>query len=295
MNRWSFPLIVITLIVAIGCDKNEDPGYPETPQIEFVDLTFDEQSPNGHWDSLVLTIHYRDGDRDLGLTGEEVDFPFHPINCFLENKGSLKPIGVEKRYFDLDQFFLTVDDGETRKLATIRSRKKAQYSTMPPFDPCHYLLDTTFAVSGEDKAIIDASYNIRDTLHSNSFPDVFMIKDSLYYEINENHFNILIEYLIEQPDGSFAPLDWQDQCDPAFTFKGRFPQITSTERIELNPFAINPESKWEGTLTWALKSRGFKIRTGDKKIKLRVKIKDRALHDSNVIETPVGTLESFMK
>lgn len=299
MKRWPFSLITITLIITIGCDKNEDPGYPAIPQIEFVDLTFDERSPNGYKDSLVLTIHYRDGDRDLGLTGDDDDsrFPYNYYNYFLEAQGELKPIATELRYSDFDYEFFKVDDGQTGKLATIRSRKKAAYSSLPPFNSCHYS-DTTIFVSGEDKAIIDETYNVLDTLHASSgkYPDIFVVKDTFYMEFNENHYNIFIDYLIEQPDGSFAPYTWNDgSCDLTFEYRGRFPRITSSEPIDRDPFFISPESNWEGTLTYALKNNAFKIISGDKRIKLRISIKDRALHNSNVIETPAGTIESFKK
>jgi hypothetical protein len=99
----------------------------------------------------------------------------------------------------------------------------------------------------------------------------------IYFETNPNHYNITVDFLVW--DGTtFKEFDFRKEfCNQ--TFDGRFPPLQDNE------------SRIEGTLLYSMSSRGFETIFSIKRLKLRVAIKDRALHESAVIETPEFTLQ----
>jgi len=100
--------------------------------------------------------------------------------------------------------------------------------------------------------------------------------DTLYFQQNENHWNIIIEYFVKK-NGVYTEFEWEIAFPPqcSDSFNGRFPIMTDLSGSPL-----------EGVLRYGMTSSGFKILFRNDTLKLRVKIKDRALHDSNVFETP---------
>ena len=55
------------------------PDYPDTPEIEFRSITIQPiVNRFGPFDSVFVTLSYRDGDGNLGLDQDNVDPPFNP-------------------------------------------------------------------------------------------------------------------------------------------------------------------------------------------------------------------------
>ena len=110
-----------------------------------------------------------------------------------------------------------------------------------------------------------------------------VVQDTVYFELNPDHHNIEVDFLVKNPDGSFTEFDWTKEFfypNCGVTFDGRFPIL----------YEDRPGSPLEGTIRYGMGSSGFRILFSLKTIKLRVQIKDRALHRSNIIETPEFTL-----
>ncbi len=109
--------------------------------------------------------------------------------------------------------------------------------------------------------------------------------DTLYFELNPDHYNMEVDFLVKNPvNGSFEEFDWSTAFDYPFcggTFDGRFPIL----------FKDRPGSPLEGVIRYGMGSTGFKVLFSTKTLKLRVKIKDRALHVSNEIETREFTFQ----
>jgi hypothetical protein len=106
-----------------------------------------------------------------------------------------------------------------------------------------------------------------------------IVKDTIYFQLNPNHYNITVQFLIKNPDSSFTEFDLRKEFDyPGCggTFDGRFPIL----------YKEKPGAPLEGKIRYAIGSTGFKLFFSIKTLKLRVQIKDRALNKSNVIETP---------
>lgn len=267
----------------------DPPQFPTTPEIAYKDIWFKDVPGDGTFDSLILFITFKDGDGDLGLETTQTDAPHHPVNYFLEDgTGSLIPISTTSRNAGLLPF-LNVNENQTGKLVSVRTRQKPAYSFLPPRRqfPCtsySYDYDSVYVLE-KDKGIFDASYNMVKTLKK---PKGFVLVDSLYFEPNPDHYNIEIDFLTLEGVGKpgadaegYVEYDWRKNF--CLTFDGRFPPLSD------KPGAL------EGTLRYGMISSGFNAIFSIKTLKLRVQIKDRGLHLSNVIYTPPFKLEKIRR
>lgn len=273
----------------------DPPQYSIVPNIEYQNIEFVEVGGFSDADSLILYLDFRDGDGDLGLSNTDVSDPFHDSNYFLEDgAGGFIKIPAELRYSDIPPMLKL--SGEQGKLATVRTRNKPSYSYLPAFssDGCpHYYTrngtpDTAYYkynyvyISEEDGDIIDETYYVEDTLTAPELPDIYVVRDTVYYEPNPFHNNIRVDWLVQNNDGSFSVFDWnQLSCAPAF--EARFPVLEDRTRPV------------EGTLRYSMTSIGFLQLFSIKTLKLRISIWDRGLHQSNIIETPQFTLQDIRR
>ena len=69
-------LLIVVGSAALGSCISP-PDFPETPSIEFKELIVKRQPSNGSIpvDSVIVTVTFKDGDGDLGLTEEEYNNP----------------------------------------------------------------------------------------------------------------------------------------------------------------------------------------------------------------------------
>jgi len=121
-------------------------------------------------------------------------------------------------------------------------------------------------------------------------PNTNVTTDTLYFQLNPNHYNFFVDFYIEQQDHSFALYDWKKEfiypnCN-VNGFNGRFPILSKD---------LSQKTAQEGTIRYNMKSVAFNILFSIKLLKLRLYIQDRALHKSNVIETQPFTLQSIRK
>ncbi len=263
----------------------DPPTFPVTPEIEFKSIVFVEGKTFIDNDSLNLTIRFKDGDGDLGLPANEIDQPYNNLNLFLVNNGELEAVGTTLRYNDLPPF-IDPAPGQTGKLASVRTRNDPGFGSLPPYTipySCiNYIYDSVY-ISEEDKNIFDGSYNLYKTLTAPNLPNVYVLLDTFYYELNTFHNNITVDFLVKNNDGTFSEFDWASEfCvsdnAPGISFDGRFPVLAEKS------------GPLEGELKYAMVSSGFLALFSVKTLKLRIQVYDRALNKSNIIETPEFTL-----
>lgn len=277
-------LLLFGISTLLGACFNP-PEFPIVPVIGYEDIYFKESTGPGVKDSLVVTISFKDGDGDLGLSATQIDPPYHDINFFLANEGEIIPIEKYSLYTNLPQF-VDVPEGVTGKLVTNRTAEDPAYaSKLPSFnDPysCTFYTYTSIYVSEEDKDIFDKeTHNLDSTLESDRFPDVYVLLDTFYYQRNPNYANIEVEFLVEE-GGSYKVFDWEKEfC--TVSFNQRFPVLS------------DKEGPLEGDLQYAMVTNGFKAIFSIKKMKLRIKIRDRDLNVSNVVEVPEFTLDKIRR
>lgn len=244
------PSLIVFLVVQSCMDE---PKLPIVPQIQFNRIEFiPGTAPTP--DLMILHIDFKDGDGDLGLTAEQTDAPFNQAEYFYDNNG---------------------------KLLTIRSRSNPEYAHLPPYERPYDCINYTdpkqtiyFPAS-----VVDNTFNIVDTIVRNGVT-YYGLNDMIYFENNPNHFNIKVDFLVMEANGTFTLFDWRKEfCNQSFD--GRFPPMRDDGKT------------LEGTLSYTMTSIGFRDLFSIKRLKLRITIKDRQLHESNTIETPVFTLETI--
>jgi len=260
----------------------DPPQFSHTPQIDFVDLYFKEGTTNNPTDSLVVTISFRDGDGDLGLAGDQIEEPYNDIFYGLAGDGRVVELGKKTEFGNLPQF-VEVPPGATGKLVTVRTLQDPAYADdLPPYispsESCRdYKLQTVY-IKDEDKHIIDASYAEIDTMKSNNgFPPIYVVQDMFYFKENPNHRNIEVEFWVNDGTGKYTLFDWEKEfCEAAFN--QRFPVLTDRK------------GPLEGNLQYALTSVGIKATFSIKTLRLKIRLRDRALNVSNEVETEDFTL-----
>lgn len=275
------------LIILVSSCFNP-PEFGLVPEIEYESIFFAEApASSSKTDSIVVSIRFKDGDGDLGLDPADPthsEYPFHASSLFLAKDGKVERVALSQHWNDIQYYFVDVI-GQQGKLVTAKTREQAAYNFLPPYtlNSCDYLADTTIMVDSEDAAILDANYqNIIDTMTSQSGnPPIYVLKDTFYVEANPNHYNITVDFMLKNPDNSWTPFAWED-CNPSYS--GRFPVLSDEH-----------DSPLDGVLRYSLKSQGFRIMFSTKVLKLRIKIRDRALNTSNIVETPEFTLDKIRR
>jgi hypothetical protein len=297
----------------------DPPEFPNTPEIVFENTVFVETPDVGgsQPDSLILYIKFKDGDGDLGLPSHgTISDPFHPLNFYAGTKhtsaaSDLRILGtiaapVGDGLSGLRRKYALINDasrGASGQLVTFDLRAQPAFSALPayvaPFKCLNYNIDTV-AVIKEDVGLINNTYNIIDTVtisnkdNNNPYDSVFYyVADTFYVAPNPNYYNIEVDFFIldpSHPDANaegFYEFDWRKYSpDPntcGQTYDSRFPVLSESS------------TALDGTLTYSMRSIGFRKIFGTNIIRLRVQIKDRALHLSNSVTTPPFTLDEIRK
>lgn len=201
------------MIMLIACDKA--PEYPSHPTIRFEKIqrfVVRNQYTLSHTDSIVVTLWFEDGDGDLGLSDQDIYYPYQAYD------------------------FVWDDDGNIVKLSSNAGEER--------YNPCYYIIGD-YDTGGA-----------RDTFRVN---------------YNNNHFNFFVDLWIKE-GRTFKKFD---TCYSSLN--GRFPV--------LNP--VKYDGPVDGELTFTISDQPWlsEIMAG-KTGKFAIYIQDRALHRSNVVETP---------
>lgn len=234
--------VLIVALTALSCF--DPPEYPVEPQIDFKAVRFkDMADPN--FDTLVIEVSFKDGDGNLGLGPSELD-------CY---EADSKPICYVNEF----QFVVNEGPNAGKLLNYAIKRTDPLFKDLPDYVKPFSCTNWKFAYNKDDQVI-----------------------DTLYIELNPDHYNIFVDFLVKQPDGSFKEFDFMNEF--CTTYDGRFP-ILSKDLSQKNPL--------EGVIRYGMGSQGFKVLFSIKTLKLRIQIQDRLLNKSNIIETPEFTLQSI--
>jgi hypothetical protein len=278
-------LAILSFFTVLFGSCFDPPEFPNEPQIGFEKIEFYDSEAT---DSLVIYFNFQDGDGDLGLSGSDLNMisdPYHPLFFYQTTAGgnyqTLTTQAAASSSGDtLD--ILNIPNPGAGKLVFLRTRKNPDYDTLPAFSCVNYdrLVGRKLLIEAADTIAFDKYTKYVDTLQSLT-TTYYRIQDTLYVQPNPNYYNIEVDFFKKVGD-DFVEYDWRKQT--CLSFDGRFP-ILSDRNNDL-----------EGTLRYSMNSLGFKSIFGAQSIlKLRIQIKDRGLHKSNVIETPEFTLDAIRK
>ncbi|UOQ76752.1 hypothetical protein MUN84_19925 [Hymenobacter sp. 5516J-16] len=72
-------LLAFTGLATASCVS--EPDYSETPEIAFKKIVVNRIiRPTGAFDTVAVTVSFKDGDGDLGLNNDEISFPYSQID-----------------------------------------------------------------------------------------------------------------------------------------------------------------------------------------------------------------------
>ena len=298
MIRKLVPLLFVCLSLLLSkCSEDENPNYPIEPYIEFRSIQFIDTPLDSYPDTIKLILYYRDGDDDLGLDGnvEYINDPFHPYDFYFENgNGELQKFAPQVivnntvGWAGYNPEAITQVTTLADRLVTSSTQKKDNYSFLPEFNPrnCLNYQFKTFLVPEDAEYILDEGYEYVGKfglVNGNSF---IGIRDTIYQTINENYFNMLVDFEVSDDKNDWIYFNWIDLF--CTTYNARLPILQQNSKIiTAGPFNITRRNNWEGTIEYNMASYGFSVLFKEKFLRLKVKIKDRQLHDSNTITTPI--------
>jgi hypothetical protein len=215
-----------------------------------------------------------------------LNYPYNEIFLFQENKGAIDTLRTEEAIATSGTFVtvITIPDPAKGKLIFPRTRKKSGYQNLPGYNCVNYrFFYSRLLVKASDAAVLDQQVRILDTL-TEAATKYYEIRDTLLFSANPNYYNLEVDFLVSNGQ-SFEKFDWAKEfCD--LGYNGRMPLCNGN----CGPFKGRLFSLKHGDITYNMVSVGFKRLFGNKKMKLRFQIKDRALHKSNTVETPEFTL-----
>lgn len=106
--------------------------------------------------------------------------------------------------------------------------------------------------------------------------NTILVNDTILVDFNERHFNIYIDFYYKPPGANdFVQFEWEKEPGFYQTFHGRFPML-NTEKYD-RPL--------NGSLTYKMKSVGFRAIFHDYPMYLEAHILDRAGNKSNTIRS----------
>lgn len=149
--------------------------------------------------------------------------------------------------------------------------------TMPPYRPPYSCLNYQLGKIANNNFYIykTQEYN---KLFPGSNPNTPQPPDTFYTEPNPLTYNFLVDYYVKR-DGSYQLFDWVTAPTPSCgeSMNGRFKPLFDSD---------NPEKPLSGQIYYAMINRGFVPYFRNDTVKLQVRILDRSLNLSNVVETP---------
>jgi len=172
----------------------------------------------------------------------------------------------------------------------------------PPYNPFNLVLDQdgNFIEFGQrpgDPSFTCFDYAIEDFENTDLNGDGDLL-DTLLIDFNTNQYNIEVDFFVKR-FGTFEELELRAQPPGSpnantlcgISFDGRFPCLSSDD----NPcgFIEGNDRPIEGIVTYDMNSGLFLPIFRTDTIKLSFKIRDRALNESNVAETPEFTLQEI--
>lgn len=279
----------VLLTAALGGCFNP-PEFSVVPSIRYESVVFKENSSPTSKDFLVIAFNFQDGDGDVGLGAKQTDEPFHATSYYLATEGGdTLAVGTVSPHAEYQEM-LSIPKGVTGKIVTKRFLDKyAAYQNMFPKYVCPFI-NTAYEVDSiyvleQDKGIYDPTEvrRYRVIPRSGSFPAVHVLLDTFAIRPNPRHFNIAVDFLVKQSNQTFTRFDWKNSCGFGQDFSARFPNLSDND------------SPLEGTLHYEMGTVGFHSLFDGKTLKLRVRIWDRALNASNIIETPEFQLQDIME
>jgi len=155
----------------------------------------------------------------------------------------------------VDKNISPYNEMDSSAFITFDDRSTPPYDTLPPYAPPYNCINY----------LVEGSY-------------------TYYFKQNLNHYNIFVDFYVKK-NGQWNFYNWltanPSQCGE--TYNGRFPLLN--ESGTTRPL--------EGSLKYDMVGAAFGVIFKLDTLKLQIRIQDRALHKSNMVETPEFVLRDI--
>ena len=193
-------LILVSMVSFEACRQEAEEPVPDLPSIISTQLEFVAKVFNNA-DGLRLTVEFSDGIFDYGLNQGENVFPYHALNFFISqnNNPVSTPSSREQLRPQFSDSFYFIQPSPTQGGTIVTLEQLKMQNGSEEFSCREFTTKSDYVgVKVSDKAFIFNPSRIVDTIPS-SFGQILIVKDSFRIEHNRNHFNLLVDYLVEQP------------------------------------------------------------------------------------------------
>ncbi|MBR07781.1 MAG: hypothetical protein CMP48_08835 [Rickettsiales bacterium] len=254
-------IILLTLVV-VGCFSPDE--LSEVPRIGYVSSHFyrvpDDYVPKDETDnprdSILITFTLEDGDGDIGLRSNDVDnlYPYHPYNTIIDSRGEKVRFGGD---YQLPFYKVNEQQGFRDSLFF------SDVDNRPTSYDCKYFI-------------------LDEELTGNTNQD-----SAVFIEQNIYGKNLIVDILRKQ-NGNYTSVDYAEytnsiNCD-LYSLSGRIPIFDDD----------NLGRTLKGEISYSIPSTGHVYVLNRDTFKIRFYVFDRALNQSNVVESPDLTLQEIL-
>lgn len=254
--------MVGAVLLMIGMNSCfETPSYPIVPQIEILndELYYGKTKKIDGNDSIVVSIKFKDGDGDIGLSDTD--------------NNTLK---FAQQYY----YFITVNEG--RKIVNYQM-KKNNPSLQVDINPGG--VENLQPLSKYD---FISPYNCTNwEIRRNGNGDV---TDTVFTVFNRYNSNLFVDFYTVEANGDttrFDPLTYfiYPNCE-IVGYNGRVPILSKD---------LGRKSPLDGKIIYAIKGIAFEELFSIKTLRLRISLVDRELHKSNTVFSKDFKLSSIKR
>ena len=132
---------LLLIIISNSCLPFEE--FSNIPSISFDKLEYKKSKNNFDQDSLILSISFTDGDGDLGLSKNDIVFPYNPYNAIIDENLNWVTFGSTTA---VPPFYVYKPNGSYKLLSNDDSR--------PSFNCQDYIIDTVFQLFNNNVILI---------------------------------------------------------------------------------------------------------------------------------------------
>ena len=231
----------------------EPPQFSNVPSITIENVRVKAVAGASTPDSLIVSIGFKDGDGNIGISGSENGPPYHERWFFLTSPLPTCEPGVPAPCTRVSY----IDEGNLANYVTYKLRRQgAPYDILPafaqPYDCVNYVV-----LKNSNQVTID----------------------TLYSEPNPQYFNLFIDVYVKN-GASFQKFEFNNAPYPNCNIYG----LNSRLPILAKDGDVNSKLPLEGVITYKLTSASFTPLIG-KTLKLKIRIMDRDGNESNEDES----------
>lgn len=282
LGRRASVLIILALITFQSCEEEETLAVSNVPFIEGASILFKKGSANSVGDTLQINLTITDGNFDIGLGLAELDSPYHQFVFHLENGSNIIPV-IPKLVQQNNTWLFDFPQRTSYQRVTAKTKSNGGFPNLPEVS-CHDYESLPLSVPIDDVGLFDPA-----TLQFHG--SYYSTYDSYHITRNQNFTPLDVTILVSEPaQNSFAESALGEAYCINARFDGRLPRFSEPLSFQSGPFKGVRLSDHSMVLTYTIVSQGWFFLFKSKDLKIKATITDRALNQSNQVESNIARI-----